>query len=227
MKTLNAGSGETVGQVDARHRVLRKVLLACGGLASVLWVGTDILAAIRYEGYRYADQAVSELSAIGAPTRAFVVPLIAIHSVLALAFGFGVWAAARHGRPLRFTGGLLIGLGIVDVLAPLFPMPLDGNLQQEALHLIHTGLTVLLMLLAIGFGATANGRWFLVFSITTIVVLVLLGAWAGLKAPGVAADRPIPWFGARERINIYGYMLWRLVLAIGLLRALELKGVEP
>ena len=31
---------------------------------------------------------------------------------------------------------------------------------------------------------------------------------------------PTPWVGVRERINIYGYMLWMAVLAIALLRGL-------
>ena len=37
----------------------RKVLVVCGGLASVPYVGTDILAAMRYEGYSYIARAVS------------------------------------------------------------------------------------------------------------------------------------------------------------------------
>ena len=67
----------------------RKALLVCGILAAVLYAGTDILAAMRYEGYSYTAQAVSELFAIGAPTRAVVVPLFLTHGVLQIAFGIG------------------------------------------------------------------------------------------------------------------------------------------
>jgi hypothetical protein len=56
-------------------RMLRNLLLICGILSSLLYVGTDILAGTLWEGYSFTSQAVSELSAIGAPTRPLVVPL--------------------------------------------------------------------------------------------------------------------------------------------------------
>ena len=49
--------------------MLRKVLLLCGILSSLVYIAADIFAARRYPGYRYTAQTVSELSAIGAPTR--------------------------------------------------------------------------------------------------------------------------------------------------------------
>jgi hypothetical protein len=56
--------------------MLRKILLVCGILAALLYVGSDILAAMRWEGYSYTAQTVSELRAVGAPTRAFLVPIL-------------------------------------------------------------------------------------------------------------------------------------------------------
>jgi hypothetical protein len=35
----------------------------------------------------------------------------------------------------------------------------------------------------------------------------------------MVANEPTPWMGVWERINIFAYLLWALVLAIGLLRA--------
>jgi hypothetical protein len=39
-----------------------------------------------------------------------------------------------------------------------------------------------------------------------------------LQARHLAAGQPTPWMGAWERINIGGYLLWVLVLAVSLLR---------
>jgi hypothetical protein len=47
-------------------RMARQLLLACGILSSLLYVATDILGGLRYEGYSFTSQAVSELMAIGA-----------------------------------------------------------------------------------------------------------------------------------------------------------------
>jgi hypothetical protein len=199
-------------------------LLICGILASLIYVGSDILAALRWEGYSYTAQSVSELRAIGAPTRPLLIPLLAIYTLLEIAFGLGVWGAASRKRALRITGVLLIGLGVVDLVAPFFPMHLRGDILEtggtltDTMHLIIAGVTVLLILLIIGFGATANGRWFRLYSYATILVLLVCGAWSSLDVPRIEANLPTPWLGVRERI-IYGYMLWMAVLANVLLLA--------
>ena len=200
--------------------MVRKVLLICGILASLLYVGTDILAAMRWEGYSYTSQSVSELRAIGAPTRPFLVPVLLIYAMLEIAFGWGVREAAGQKRVLRIAGVLLIGLGVVDLVAPFFPMHLRGAEKSltDTMHIILTVVTVLLILLIIGFGAVAEGNRFRVYSIATIVILIVCGAWAFWDGPRIAANLPTPWIGVRERINIYGYMLWMLALAVVLLR---------
>ena len=52
-----------------KQEKLIKALLICGIIAAVLYVATDIYLAMLSKGYSYFDQAISELSAIGAPTR--------------------------------------------------------------------------------------------------------------------------------------------------------------
>ena len=106
--------------------MVRKLLLCCGILASVLYVSTDILAAMRWEGYSYTAQSVSELRALGAPTRPFLVPVLLVYSLLEIAFGWGVRRSAGPKRALRIAGALLIGLGVVDLVAPFSPMHLRG-----------------------------------------------------------------------------------------------------
>ena len=58
--------------------MVRKVLLFCGILAPLLRVAADVLAAVWYPGYSYIDQTMSQLAAIGAPTRPFQVALLAL-----------------------------------------------------------------------------------------------------------------------------------------------------
>ena len=45
-----------------------KVLLLSGFLSSFLYIATDLLGGMRYDGYSFASQAISELGAIGAPS---------------------------------------------------------------------------------------------------------------------------------------------------------------
>ena len=73
-------------------------LLMCGIVSAAIYVLTDIAAAASYPGYSYADQAVSELFAIGAPTSDFVVPLFSLSSALLLLFGLGIASTSQENR---------------------------------------------------------------------------------------------------------------------------------
>jgi hypothetical protein len=203
----------------------RKLLLACGILAALIYMGSDIVAAMRWEGYSYLHQSVSELRAIGAPTRPLLVAMLTPYAVLEFPFAVGVWLSAGTKRSLRITAVLLFVLGLLDLSAYFFPMQMRENLSQtgatltDTLHLVGTAATVILIMLIIGFGANADGRWWRIYSYATLLLLIIAGAWGALDAPRIEANLPTPWMGVKERINIYGYMLWLAALAIMLLRA--------
>jgi hypothetical protein len=201
----------------SRKVALKNALLVCGILSSLLYVCIDIIAGMMWEGYSFAHQAISELSAIGAPTRPLVAPLLTVYAVLLITFGVGVWSSAGQNRALRVTGGLWIGIGLVGLAWTPFPMHLGEPVSSFAntMHSIFAGVQVSLTLLAIGFGAVAYRNWFRFYSIGTILTLLT----AGVVAFGLAASGQTAWFGAIERINVYGYLLWVAVLAVVLLRA--------
>lgn len=67
------------------------------------------LCGLRYAGYSFTDQVISELSAIGAPTSALWEWLLQIFAVLFAAFTIGVVRDSSGNRRLRVTGWLLIG----------------------------------------------------------------------------------------------------------------------
>ena len=203
--------------------MVQKALLFCGILAPLLRVATDVLAAMWYPGYSYIDQTMSQLAAIGAPTRPFQVALLALFSVLVIAFGIGVWRSAGRKRSLRATGIVLVMFGILGLVELPFPqtaMQLNGGLGNQTIHIIVTSMALLLILLFIGFGAAAYGKGFRIYSAVTILTLLLFGGLAGAKAPQ-AVQFSAPWMGAMERLSYYSYLLWILVLAIVLLRAQE------
>jgi len=213
METTLSGSGSS-GKVS-----LKKVLLVCGILSSLLYVGTDILGGMLWEGYSFAHQAISELGAIGSPVGPLVSPFFTIYPVFVLAFGVGVWGSVGRNRALRVTGGLLIGIGLVGLAWTPFPMVLGEPVSSLAntMHSIFAGVQVLLTLLAIGFGAVAYRNWFRFYSIGTILTLLVAGVVAFWLAAAQGGIAPPQWFGLIERINVYGYLLWMAVLAIVLL----------
>jgi hypothetical protein len=88
----------------------------------------------------------------------------------------------------------------------------------DTLHLVMAMVTVILMLLAMGFGAIAFGKQFRLYSIATILMLLLFGALTTLDAPKVEANLPTSMAGVWERINIGVFLTWVIVLAFILLQ---------
>jgi hypothetical protein len=216
MKTAISGSTGSSGKV-----LLKKVLLICGILSSLLYAGTDILGGMLWKGYSFTSQAVSDLSAIGAPSRPFVVPFFTIYDVLFIAFALGVWGLAGQKRALRSIGGLLVGLGVINFVAIFTPEHLGEAAATLAntMHITLAGVTSLLILLQIGSGAFAFGKRFRLYSVGTLLTLLVVGVLTWLGAAQLVANQPSPWLGVTERILIYGYMQWVAVLAVVLLRA--------
>jgi len=195
-----------------------KPLLICGILSPALYAAMNVLVPIGYEGYSTISQTVSELSAIGAPTRRLWVGLGVLYASLTIAFGWGVRKSAGENRYLRVVGMLVIANGIISLYWP--PMHIRGAIftLTDLLHIVWSMVTVILFLLTIGFAAAALGMRFRLYSIATILILLVFGVLTGMEAPRIAADLPTPWIGIWERISIAAFMLWTVVLAVILLR---------
>ena len=210
--------------------MLRQALLVCGILSSLLYVAMLLLVAKQWEGYSSAAQTISELSAIGAPTQSLWVLPAAMYTALVTAFGWGVWKSAGRTRALRIVGASIVVYGALGLVWPFAPMHLretlaaGGGTLSDTMHLALAGVTVLLMLLAIGFGAVAFGTRFRLYSVATLVILAAFGALTFADAPRVAANQATPWIGVWERINVGVFLLWVVVLAAALLPAQRTTG---
>src|SRR5262245_26676657 len=147
----------------------RQILLACG-IASSLLYGAMIWA-IRYEGYSILSQVPSELTAIGAPTRALWSWLAWVYTALVTAFGVGLWRSAGGNRAVRIVSGVILAFASLGLLWPFAAMhqrevlAAGGGTLSDSLHRALGGVTVFLMFLAMGFGAAAFGRRFRLYSI--------------------------------------------------------------
>jgi uncharacterized protein DUF998 len=207
---------------DVHHEPWRKALLMCGIASSALYA--VMIWAIRYERYNPLSQVPSELTAIGAPTRTLWAQLGWIYTGLVTAFGFGLWKFSARNRAMRIVGGLILAYASLGLLWPFAPMhqrevlSVGGGTFSDTMHVALGGLTVLLMFLAIGVGATALGKRFRLYSIGTVVVLLTFGVLTFIEAPRLQANLPTPWIGLFERINISVFLLWLVVLAAVLWR---------
>jgi hypothetical protein len=201
--------------------MLLKVLLFCGIIGSLLYAGTDILAGLLKPGYRFDSQSASDLSAFGSTTRPFVLLLNIIAGVLFIAFSIGIWLSADQNWLLRVTACLIAGNVLLTFAAVTFyPIHLDQgfNTFPNKLNVILMMIGLLLLVLAICFGAAANQNWFRYFSIG-LILLFILAYLIGTRGstPALFGD-PGPSVGIQERSMFYLMLLWQALLAIVLLK---------
>jgi len=203
-------------------KAVRKRLLICGLLSSLLYVAMDLIAGRSYKGYSLVGQNYSELLAAGAPTRPPMLLAGLAYNLLVAAFALGVWTSGRPKRAARITGVVMLAYAALSLVTPVFfPMDMRGAevTPRGSLHGPMTAVMSFFILLSIGFGAFLLGKKFRYYSFATIVIVVAFGVLTSMQIPQLEAGQPTPGMGLTERVNIYATMLWFAVLAVSLLKA--------
>lgn len=203
-------------------KTMIKALLICGILSSLWYIAINIFVPLKYSGYSSISFTVSELSAIDAPTRILWVLLGLPYPLLFMLFGWGVLKTSRENRSLRISAVLIIVYSIFNYYWP--PMhqreviAMGNGTLTDTLHIVWAMITLLLMMLIMGFGAVALGKRFRLYTIATWVIFVGFGLLTWLESPGIEKNLPTPQIGVWERINISAFLLWIIMLAIILLK---------
>ena len=201
--------------------VVRRGLLACGVVSSLLYATIDLLAGLRYEGYSFYSQTISELGAIGAPKPAFLQPLFLTYVVLMVVFGVAVLREGMRGdNRLRIVGALLLGYMLVGSGTSFFPVHVRGTatFADELPHIV-TGLAAIaVILVTMAIGSTALGRRFRLFSWTTFATIIVFGALTVPLGVKLARGGPTPGMGLLERLAYYSILIWVAGLSVALLR---------
>lgn len=207
-----------------RKNVARKILLICGILSSLLYVAINVIVPIQWPAYSSITQTVSELSAVGAPTRMLWIVLCAPYSLLVIAFALGVRKVSEKTRLLRIVGNLLLIYGLLSILWPFAPMHLretlaaGGGTSSDTMHIALAVVTEIIFVAALSVAAVALGKQFRTFSAFTLLSLLVFGVLTFLESPNIATNQPTPMIGIWERINIGIFLLWVAVLAVVLLQ---------
>jgi hypothetical protein len=193
------------------------VLLGCGVVSSVLYV---VLTVVPYEGYSPVSQNISELLAVGAPTRPLmVVLLVAVYNLLILALAAGVWQSPGRKRTLRITAAMLVLFAILGAIGGgIFNMDMRGaeSTPRGALHPAMTAVMSIPIVLSMAVGACLHGWRFGLLSLASIVAGAVGGFLTVQDVPLLEANLPTPWMGLKERINAYAYMVRTAALAMSL-----------
>jgi hypothetical membrane protein len=209
-----------------RRTRARMILLGCGILSGVLYFAGDVLMSAVYPGYSSLHRTVSELNAIGAPTRDLSIAFGLAGYLLLIPFGAGVWQSAAGNRRLRVAGVALAMLGISGLWGVTLASMQPPGTEQPASHAVSAIVGLLLLVTAIAFSASALGKRFRLYSVATIVVMLAFAGWAAMDATRIEEGLATPWVGVKERISFYSWHLWFIVLALVLLRQRRAANAE-
>ena len=205
------------------EEAIRKFFLVGGIVSSIWYIAMNIIVPANWPAYTIASQTVSELSAVGAPTRILWVLLSIPYTLLSIGFGWGVWKSGSTNHRLRIVGGLLLAYSVLGIAWPFAPMHLretlaaGGGTFTDTAHISLGAITEVLFLLALIFAEFAFGKTFRMYSVVTLLTLILFGALTFSEAPGIAENQPTPFIGIWERVNIGVFLLWVIILSVELL----------
>ena len=199
---------------------MKKILLLCGLISPLIYIGMTILGGALIPGYSHIKDTVSELMSPGAPNKGLMDSLMALSSIFMTLFGFGVFQfvkASGQGNNLGTASGvLLIVLGLLQsVVVLFFPQdPLGAVLTFPGK--MHIGLVAVQALMSIliplflGLWIRKAGLMpgFGIYSIVSAALTVVMGI----------AIFPLgkSLMGLTERITVLIYDLWLIVMAVKL-----------
>jgi hypothetical membrane protein len=210
---------------------MKKLLMLCGMLAAVVYVGTVILGGLLSPGYSHISMAISELVADGAPNRALLSPLFLLYNTLLTVFGMGLFLKAispSRGPASGISGSLaLVLVGLAGILMePAFPQEPGGTATTFAgtMHFLMAGIAslgtmVAILSLGLWFRKFPDVKGYVTYSMISVSIIFISG---GLSAAALAYHSVL--FGLIERITILTFTLW--IFFVGLKMA-QLERESP
>lgn len=201
----------------ALSNLLQKILLSCGILAPLLYLGTDLLAGKLLKGYSFSAQSIGDLGAAGSPMRSLFVVLTLVSSAFMIAFGVGVWQTVSPAILPRIVAGLILGNVVTGLAATLFfPNRFGVRPDFGTPGVLLMFLSVLCFVLAMVIGAMAFHSWMRILSIAIPATYVLLAILRFATAASSVAGTTM-LIGTQERTMSYSFLIWVTALAIYLL----------
>ena len=201
-----------------------KLLILSGILAPIAYVVTVMVGGILRPGYSHIAQYISELIEAGAPNKTILDPLFALYNILTIAFGIGLFlyvgGILENRRKMVGTVGALILLaeGLVGFLTVFFPQDPIGSPATATgnVHIVLASLSSLTTMLAM----LLLGLWFRViptlrnYGLFSFISLGIVFVSGGFAASTIAHPGPVN--GLIERITIFGFIQWLLVIGMRL-----------
>lgn len=187
----------------------------CGVISLLSYLAMVLFSPLAYPGYDWMSMAVSELSAVGAPSRELAAQLNSLFGPCALVSVMAVCVAIANCKIKKVRRGVYFFAAMEWLCAvgyQCFPWvsEADGVCFQNVMHLLITAAVVLLSiasLILIGVG-TARTKW---KSLGIWAFVCLFAMFAGAIGSNVL---PKSLFGIAERVSTFSAVVFNAVLGM-------------
>jgi hypothetical membrane protein len=208
--------GEYCRAVTTRRELIGRPAVVSAYLAPILFIGGVIVAGLATPGYDPVRQTISELAAIGAPTRVLTTVIFVVTGLchlVTVSFARGIGILGR----IVFLGGALASLAVA-----VFPLPAGGGSSMAHNTAAIIGFVLLAAWPLLGMRFRRDFPWLVrpFGSVLGTVVLTALCLWF----LAVWSSTSIGYVGLVERIAADAESIWPAVVCTALfVRAGRLK----
>ena len=200
---------------DQTPKKMWTLVLICGILAVITYLLHDIIGACNYPGYRWMEQAVSDLTATDAPSFPIASGIITVHKILTcVCYAYLCFLVKNETKLLRvgiYLFAVMHGISAFGyALFPLTGKGYDGSVQSFIHVYVLTALIVplsivSLILIAIG---SFKGKYRLLGILAIIALAAMFTGAVGSQ------NAPKEYFGFLERFSTYSATVFTGVLAV-------------
>jgi len=206
---------------DDKNAVWLRIALAQGISAPILFASAAIIGGFSHLGYSHVSQAVSELTASGAPNQSWLIAAFALTELLKITFGVGYYLAVRNlNRALAGSALIISAISVVGLGFARFPMDQIGSSLtfDGRVHIVIVSISAVMAIVSIalaGFGwrFVHTGKTLSVWSFAMLAMMLV----SGLASVLVVANG-WPGIGIWQRVNIGAFSAWQILTSIHLLR---------
>lgn len=198
----------------------KRILLSGGILAPLFYLLNDIIGGIATPDFNYMTNTVSDLTKAGS-TYVLGSILLLVSSLMGIAFGIGIILNYKKNKLIFSSGLFLTVIGVFNIFTgTIFPQDTIGGAVTfpGIMHLVLVGISAILIfptLLIMAIGLYKEKKWVSFRSYTFISVFIMF-VFGGLSA--FVIMNGIEMIGLVERISVYTFQIWSVVLAYLLIK---------
>ncbi|MDF2543209.1 MAG: hypothetical protein K0S47_2927 [Herbinix sp.] len=201
------------------RKIVWVVILSMGFIGVIFYLSHVFIGGAMWRGYNHVRQAVSDLTADGAPNADLLRNLAGIYAIANTIFSIGLLFYLKD-RVNKVTKAGLFSFVIMELCSGvgyrLFPLAEEGTTMnfQNTMHIVITIIVVIttmaaMYLTALGMLRLEEYKKLGLLSLVSAIIITVSGI-----STGMVTAAGIPILGLVERINIFTLLTWVTVFSI-------------